>query len=104
VETLIEQPALMSFYELDTSSARHRHPREPGAHVGGHEDVNDLIADLKQAFAPPLEDPMSAPDTFASATRDRSGTALVEGDGVRALSAALFAGGEPAVTRCRCGR
>ena len=36
VETLIEQPALMSFYELATRAARgDRHPRQPGAHVGG---------------------------------------------------------------------
>ncbi len=52
VETLIEQPALMSFYELDTQQRAAIGIRENLVRMSvGIEDVNDLIADLKQAFA-----------------------------------------------------
>jgi cystathionine gamma-synthase len=52
VETLIEQPALMSFYELSTQQREAIGIRENLVRMSvGIEDVKDLIADLNQAFA-----------------------------------------------------
>ena len=52
---LIEQPALMSFYELTHRAARGGgHPQQPGAHVGGPGGRDDIIADLRQALRRPV--------------------------------------------------
>jgi cystathionine gamma-synthase len=52
VETLIEQPALMSFYELTTEQRAAIGIRENLVRMSvGIEDCCDLIADLTQAFA-----------------------------------------------------
>ncbi len=52
VETLIEQPALMSFYELSTEQRAAVGIRENLVRMSvGIEDCGDLIADLTQAFA-----------------------------------------------------
>jgi cystathionine gamma-synthase len=52
VETLIEQPALMSFYELDTAQREAIGIRNNLVRMAvGVEDCDDLIADLAQAFA-----------------------------------------------------
>jgi cystathionine gamma-synthase len=52
VETLIEQPALMSFYELTTEQRAAIGIRENLVRMSvGIEDCADLIADLGQAFA-----------------------------------------------------
>jgi cystathionine gamma-synthase len=52
VETLIEQPALMSFYELTTEQRAAIGIRENLVRMSvGIEECGDLIADLSQAFA-----------------------------------------------------
>ncbi|MCK6684048.1 MAG: aminotransferase class I/II-fold pyridoxal phosphate-dependent enzyme [Thermoanaerobaculia bacterium] len=52
VESLIEQPALMSFYELTTEERRAIGIEEGLVRLSvGIEDPEDLIADLEQAFA-----------------------------------------------------
>jgi cystathionine gamma-synthase len=52
VETLIEQPALMSFYELTTEERLAIGIQEGLVRLSiGVEDAGDLIADLAQAFA-----------------------------------------------------
>jgi cystathionine gamma-synthase len=52
VETLIEQPALMSFYELTTEQREAIGIRDNLVRMSvGIEDCGDLIADLTQAFA-----------------------------------------------------
>ncbi|HEY0709235.1 MAG TPA: aminotransferase class I/II-fold pyridoxal phosphate-dependent enzyme [Polyangia bacterium] len=52
VETLIEQPALMSFYELDTAQREAIGIRNNLVRMAvGVEDADDLIADLAQALA-----------------------------------------------------
>ena len=52
VETLIEQPALMSFYELTTEQRAAIGIRDNLVRLSvGIEDCGDLIADLAQAFA-----------------------------------------------------
>ena len=51
VETLIEQPALMSFYELSTEERLAVGIPENLVRLSlGIEDVDDLIADLDQAL------------------------------------------------------
>ena len=52
VETLIEQPALMSYYELTSEERRAIGIRENLIRLSvGIEDVDDLIADLSQALS-----------------------------------------------------
>ncbi|KAA3646810.1 MAG: aminotransferase class I/II-fold pyridoxal phosphate-dependent enzyme [Chloroflexi bacterium] len=52
VETLVEQPALMSFYELSTEERLEIGIRENLVRLAlGIEDTDDLIADLDQALA-----------------------------------------------------
>ena len=51
VETLIEQPALMSFYELTTEQRLAIGIRDNLIRLAvGVEDAEDLIADLRQAL------------------------------------------------------
>ena len=52
VETLIEQPALMSFYELTPEQRRAVGIAENLVRLSvGLEDLDDLLADLGQALA-----------------------------------------------------
>jgi cystathionine gamma-synthase len=51
-ETLIEQPALMSFYELSTEQRQAVGIRNNLVRMSvGLEDADDIIEDLRQAFA-----------------------------------------------------
>ena len=51
VETLIEQPALMSYYELSTEERLQVGIKDNLVRLAlGIEDVEDLMADLEQAF------------------------------------------------------
>jgi cystathionine gamma-synthase len=51
VETLVEQPAVMSFYELDSEQRTAIGMRDNLVHLSvGLEDPGELIADLDQAL------------------------------------------------------
>jgi cystathionine gamma-synthase len=58
VETLIEQPALMSFYELTSEQRLNIGIRDNLIRLAiGIEDAADIIADLDQALNPSGEEP-----------------------------------------------